>query len=115
MKQKITQSHVQLAAYCGLFIMLAAGYLFFPAVSVRADEAGGSKQIIQYTCPMPEHADVVSEKPGPCPKCGMEMVERAEPESAKEKEHAAHTERASGKCDSGSEKSDCAARASCRH
>jgi RND family efflux transporter MFP subunit len=28
-----------------------------------------------YTCPMAEHADVVSDKPGLCPKCGMELVE----------------------------------------
>ncbi|HZR18125.1 MAG TPA: efflux RND transporter periplasmic adaptor subunit [Verrucomicrobiae bacterium] len=28
-----------------------------------------------YTCPMAEHADVVSDKPGECPKCGMELVE----------------------------------------
>ncbi len=28
-----------------------------------------------YTCPMESHADVVSDKPGKCPKCGMDMVE----------------------------------------
>jgi RND family efflux transporter MFP subunit len=28
-----------------------------------------------YTCPMASHADVVSDKPGKCPKCGMELVE----------------------------------------
>jgi RND family efflux transporter MFP subunit len=28
-----------------------------------------------YTCPMAEHADVVSDKPGVCPKCGMNLVE----------------------------------------
>jgi RND family efflux transporter MFP subunit len=28
-----------------------------------------------YTCPMAEHADVVSEKPGRCPKCDMALVE----------------------------------------
>jgi RND family efflux transporter MFP subunit len=27
-----------------------------------------------YTCPMASHADVVSDKPGKCPKCGMELV-----------------------------------------
>jgi membrane fusion protein, copper/silver efflux system len=27
-----------------------------------------------YTCPMEMHADVVSDKPGNCPKCGMELV-----------------------------------------
>jgi hypothetical protein len=28
-----------------------------------------------YTCPMAQHADVVSDKPGKCPKCDMRMVE----------------------------------------
>jgi RND family efflux transporter MFP subunit len=28
-----------------------------------------------YTCPMAEHANVVSDKPGTCPQCGMELVE----------------------------------------
>ncbi len=27
-----------------------------------------------YTCPM--HPDVISDKPGKCPKCGMELVEK---------------------------------------
>ena len=30
----------------------------------------------QYTCPMKEHADVISDKPGNCPKCGMKLVEK---------------------------------------
>jgi RND family efflux transporter MFP subunit len=28
-----------------------------------------------YTCPMDSHADVVSDQPGKCPKCGMDLVE----------------------------------------
>jgi rubrerythrin len=28
-----------------------------------------------YTCPMEEHADVVSDKPGHCPRCDMKLVE----------------------------------------
>jgi len=28
-----------------------------------------------YTCPMAEHADVVSDQPGVCPKCDMKLVE----------------------------------------
>ena len=28
-----------------------------------------------YTCPMAEHTEVVSEKPGLCPKCNMKLVE----------------------------------------
>ena len=29
---------------------------------------------VQYTCAM--HPDVVSDKPGKCPKCGMDLVEK---------------------------------------
>jgi rubrerythrin len=27
-----------------------------------------------YTCPMPEHSDVRSDKPGKCPRCGMTLI-----------------------------------------
>lgn len=30
--------------------------------------------VILYTCPMASHADVVSDRPGKCPKCEMELV-----------------------------------------
>ena len=30
-----------------------------------------------YTCPMAEHADIVSDKPGVCPKCDMKLVDTA--------------------------------------
>lgn len=29
----------------------------------------------QYTCPM--HPEVISDKPGSCPKCGMDLVEKS--------------------------------------
>jgi len=29
---------------------------------------------VQYTCPM--HSEVISEKAGDCPKCGMALVEK---------------------------------------
>jgi hypothetical protein len=31
-------------------------------------------QVLYYTCPMPEHSDVHSDKPGKCPKCGMTLI-----------------------------------------
>ncbi len=33
-----------------------------------------SEKTAQYTCPM--HPDVVQDKPGNCPKCGMKLVEK---------------------------------------
>lgn len=29
---------------------------------------------VQYTCPM--HPEVVTDKPGSCPKCGMDLVKK---------------------------------------
>ena len=36
-----------------------------------------------YTCPMKEDADVVSDKPGECPKCEMKLVETSKVKHAK--------------------------------
>jgi rubrerythrin len=39
-----------------------------------------------YTCPMAEHADVVSDKPGICPKCDMKLVETSKVKHGKSAE-----------------------------
>jgi uncharacterized C2H2 Zn-finger protein len=33
-----------------------------------------AKNVVTYTCPM--HPEVVSGKPGKCPKCGMALIEK---------------------------------------
>ena len=38
----------------------------------RTKTAGGAGT--KYTCPM--HPEVVQDKPGNCPKCGMKLVEK---------------------------------------
>jgi len=40
----------------------------------NAENSSAQKGDVSYTCPMQEHADVVSDKPGKCPKCGMDLV-----------------------------------------
>lgn len=41
-----------------------------PKTKAQAKKTTG----IQYTCTM--HPDVLSSKPGTCPKCGMQLVEK---------------------------------------
>ena len=42
---------------------------------VRAADTLRSTTLTLYTCPMATHAEVVSDKPGLCPKCDMKLVE----------------------------------------
>jgi hypothetical protein len=41
--------------------------------SGQSQSQNGTK-MVQYTCTM--HPDVVMDKPGKCPKCGMDLVEK---------------------------------------
>jgi hypothetical protein len=42
------------------------------AATLRKLPPGG--KLLYYTCPMPEHSDVRSDKPGKCPKCAMTLI-----------------------------------------
>jgi rubrerythrin len=44
-----------------------------PAAKPAPEQTSGSTKL--YTCPMAQHADVVSDAPGVCPKCEMKLVE----------------------------------------
>ena len=55
----------------GIAIFFAVLLLLNVAVGKSVSAAGGD---VSYTCPMPEHADVIMDKPGKCPKCGMTLV-----------------------------------------
>ena len=54
-------------------ILLAATLISFATFAQKAKLNTSSKSTvqIQYTCPM--HPDVVSDKAGTCPKCGMDL------------------------------------------
>jgi transcription initiation factor IIE alpha subunit len=56
-------------------IMFLLTILSVISISVPAQEKAGKKDTAQhetfYTCP--KHSDVVSDKPGKCPKCGMDL------------------------------------------
>lgn len=51
--------------------LLLVCFSTFP-ISCQTPEKKVVKQIVQYTCLM--HPEVVSDKPGDCPKCGMKLV-----------------------------------------
>jgi hypothetical protein len=55
---------------------LALGVAALGMTGCNKPEQDHSGHAHQYTCPMKEHSDVVSKKPGNCPKCGMKLVER---------------------------------------
>lgn len=60
-------------------VILVAGLLFAGSsgntvYSQTPQNTPAKQKTMQYTCPM--HTEVVSDKPGNCPKCGMTMVEK---------------------------------------
>ena len=77
-----------------MVVLLTAGTGVFAQTKVGG-KGSKSAQLV-YTCPM--HPDVKSDKPGKCPKCGMEMVKKAGVAPAGKKANAA------GKKDSASMK-----------
>lgn len=56
--------------------------IFLAACKDKKDAQAGQVQPVQkeiYTCPMPEDS-VYSEKPGQCPKCGMDLIKMEHPD-----------------------------------
>lgn len=63
-----------IAGLLSLFI-LSAGCSNQPDQKKNVPADGKNHKIAkQYTCTM--HPDVLKEKPGVCPKCGMDLVEK---------------------------------------
>lgn len=61
-------------------ISLTGIYTFIPSSSTEASNKSNlislsdSSDTKAYTCPM--HPEVISDKPGQCPKCGMDLVKK---------------------------------------
>lgn len=58
------------------FVLLSAIIFNSCGNSSSKEKQPATKEVatVQYTCPM--HPEVVSDKPGNCPKCGMALVEK---------------------------------------
>ncbi len=59
----------------GLMAALSLSALFLTGCrgATQVNDSG-QKRAVQYTCPM--HPEVVQNKPGDCPKCGMKLVQK---------------------------------------
>jgi membrane fusion protein, copper/silver efflux system len=61
----------------GLMVVLAAAVMLTACekkAAVKTEAPAASGQAVVYTCPM--HPEVISDKPGKCPKCGMDLVKK---------------------------------------
>lgn len=63
--------------YLILFLFIAITVTFIACNSQNnkngTTEQKGTEKVV-YTCPM--HPEVISDKPGKCPKCGMDLVKK---------------------------------------
>ena len=60
-------------AALGILVLVGTAGILVGCKHPDAPATSGA-QAHQYTCPM--HPEVVTDKPGTCPKCGMELVEK---------------------------------------
>ena len=61
-----------------LSILFFCGILAFTSCSNSASKSEVKTETeqakVQYTCPM--HPEIIQDKPGKCPKCGMDLVKK---------------------------------------
>lgn len=58
--------------YLSLILIVAASPMFAQNDTAKIQKI--SSDSIIYTCPM--HPEIISDKPGKCPKCGMDLVQK---------------------------------------
>jgi hypothetical protein len=69
-----------------------------PAARPKAATPAADVPPISYVCPMEQDADVVEDKPGKCPKCGMTLIKARLASVWTCPVHAAVNEASEGKC-----------------
>jgi hypothetical protein len=83
--------HGACAAAAAAALILAGGLLFTGCKSSASEPEKGSAstqvQGAEYTCPM--HPEVLSNRPGKCPQCGMNL-EKKMPDGRHEGGHESH-------------------------
>jgi len=68
MKNKVLFAAILLMGLMVINISVATVY------GQTTQQKSATVQTVKYTCPM--HPDVVKDKPGKCPRCGMKLVEK---------------------------------------
>lgn len=63
-----------------IFLFIAIAIVSIAAIACESTEKKNTEDTHQvsgevYTCPM--HPEVISDKPGSCPKCGMDLVKKS--------------------------------------
>ena len=71
--QRVTKTSPANVPMCGMTLIpvMATARRQPPEANIPSTECD---RATLYTCPMAIHADVVSDQPGDCPKCGMDLV-----------------------------------------
>lgn len=77
-----------------VFGLTLAGSTFSTAYGQAPKKTETKVTAVKYTCPM--HPEVIKDKPGKCPKCGMTLVvkkdvKKMKPESKKDSTKMKHT------------------------
>ncbi len=62
-----------------LVIAVFTAVVFNACKSNETEKTEQAENKVEYTCPM--HPEVIQNKPGDCPKCGMELVKKEASES----------------------------------